>query len=188
MFAACVIRIEPPDAFTTTVEVSAENVPCDVSRDWTVIVLPFAISVPPLPTVTVVEVIGKLEPVVVRVVPAPPEIVIVFATSPRPIVKRTADAPLSNTTVPNSDPPRLAPAKVSVWDEVALNVTVAVPADQEAEAESFVQLPEMVQFPDPKAMYEEAEETLTFPPIDVFPDVEIKEPPDKVRFPRTVRA
>ena len=93
-----------------------------------------------------------MEPVVVRVVPALPRIAIVFATSPRPIVKTAVEAPLSKTTVPNSDPPRFAPAKVSVWAEVALNVTVAVPADQDPEVESLIQFPEMVQFPDPKAM------------------------------------
>jgi len=33
-----------------------------------------------------------------------------------------------------------------------LKVTVAVPDDQEAEVEAFVQLPEIVQAPEPKTM------------------------------------
>jgi len=58
--------MDPPDAFTTTVDVPAVNTPVDVSIDLAVIVLPFAISDPPLATLTVVAVIGKFEPDVVR--------------------------------------------------------------------------------------------------------------------------
>ena len=58
---------DPPEAFTTTVDVPAMNTPADVSIDLAVIVLPFAISDPPLPTDTVVAVTAKFEPDVVSV-------------------------------------------------------------------------------------------------------------------------
>ncbi len=43
----CVIRMEPPDALTTRVEVPAVKVPAEVSIDRTVMVLLPAVSVPP---------------------------------------------------------------------------------------------------------------------------------------------
>ena len=68
------------------------------------------------------------------------------------MVNVTVEDPLLNTTVPNSLPFKFAPAKAMVWSEVALKVTVADPADQEAVDEAFVQFPETVQDSDPKAM------------------------------------
>src|SRR5437660_12313978 len=43
----CVIRMEPPDALTTRVEVPAAKAPAEVSIDRIVMVLPPAVSVPP---------------------------------------------------------------------------------------------------------------------------------------------
>jgi hypothetical protein len=147
-------RIDPPVVFTTMVEVPAANMPAEVSNDLTVNVLPFAVNAPPLDTVNVFARTGRFNPEVVRVaVPEPPRIATVFATKPRvAIVKTIVEAPLSNTTPLNSLPVRLAPANAMVWSEVARNVTVADPADQEAEVETFVQFPKTVQASEPNTM------------------------------------
>src|SRR5712691_814384 len=58
--------MDPPEAFTTMVDVPATNTPADVSIDFAVTVLPFAISDPPVATLSVVAVTGKFEPDVVR--------------------------------------------------------------------------------------------------------------------------
>jgi len=151
---ACGIWIDPPEPLTTMREVPAVNVPKEVSIDLTVIGLPFALRAPPLATINEVALIARLEPDVDRVVvPVPPWIVMLFAARPRAaIVKATVDAPLSKITVLNSLPFRPVPAKVIVWSDVALKVIVPDPADQEAEVEAFVQLPETVQASDPNAM------------------------------------
>src|SRR6267143_350860 len=47
----CVIRIDPPDALTTMVELAAAKAPAEVSIARTVMLLPPAVSAPPLPTV-----------------------------------------------------------------------------------------------------------------------------------------
>jgi hypothetical protein len=79
--------------------------------------------------------------------------VIALATSPREaIVNVTVDDPLLNTTMLNSTPLRLVPAKVMVCADDALKVTVADPADQDADVEAFVQEPETVHASEPKAM------------------------------------
>ena len=57
--------------------------------------------------------------------------------------------------------------------------------DHEAEVEAFVQLPPIVQFSEPNAMYEAADAMSTFPVIVTFPDVEVSAPPESVRFPAT---
>src|SRR5439155_750251 len=68
------------------------------------------------------------------------------------IVNVVVEEPLSNSTVLNSLPAKLAPANVIVWSVVALNVTTADPADQDAEVEAFVQFPETIQVSEPNAM------------------------------------
>src|SRR5207244_13377293 len=116
--------------------------------------LAFAVSAPPTSTVRAFAIIGRLAPEVVNVVvPGPPWIVIVCATSPsEAIVNVVVEEPLSNSIVLNSLPAKLAPANVLIGSVVASNVTTADPADQNAEFEAFVQLPEMVQVPEPNAM------------------------------------
>lgn len=113
---------------------------------------------------------------------------IAFATRPREaIVKVTVEDPLSNTTVLNSLPVKLAPANVMVWSELALNVTTADPADQDAEVDAFVQFPETVHASEPKTMYDDADETFTFPVTKTLPDVEVRDPPGNIRSPFTVK-
>ncbi len=113
---------------------------------------------------------------------------IAFATRPREaIAKVTVEDPLSNTTVLNSLPVKLAPANVMVWSELALNVTTAVPAPHEAEVEVFVQFPETVHASEPKTMYDDADETFTFPVTETLPDVEVSDPPVNVMSPFTVK-
>jgi hypothetical protein len=148
------IRMEPPEVSTTTVDVPTANVPAEVSMDPTVMMLPLAVSAPPLATVNVVAVIGRSEADVSRVVaPGLPWIVIAFATRPRAVIEKAiVKDPLLKTTALNSLPLRLAPAKVIIWGELALKVTVPDPADHKGEVESFVQLPETVHAPEPKAM------------------------------------
>src|SRR5947199_392379 len=68
------------------------------------------------------------------------------------IVNVVVEEPLSNSTVLNSLPARLAPANVMIWSVVALNVITADPADQDAEVEAFVQFPETIQVSEPNAM------------------------------------
>src|SRR5213594_4480831 len=149
-----VTLMEPPELLTTTIEVPGANAPAAVLSDRTVRMLAFAVSAPPPPTVSVFVIIGRLAPDVVSVVvPGPPRIVIVCATRPlEASVNVVVEEPPSNSIVLNSLPAKLAPANVMVWSVVASNVTTADPADQNAEFEAFVQLPEMVQVPEPNAM------------------------------------
>jgi len=146
--------IEPPELFTTIVEVPAANTPAAVLNDRTVMTLALATRAPPTPTVSAFAVIGRPEgEVVTVVVPDPPWIVIEFATSPfEAIMNVVVEEPLSNSIVLNSLPAKLAPAKVMIWSEVALNVTTADPVDQDAEVDAFVQFPETVQDSEPNAM------------------------------------
>ena len=62
-----------------------------------------------------------------------------------------------------------------------MKVTVAVPIDQLADVELFVHEPLTVQDSEPNAMYEAAEEIVTFPAIATAPEVEVSAPPDIVR-------
>src|SRR5881396_3588520 len=139
---------------TTTVDVPAANTPAAVLSERTVRMLALAVSAPPMPTVRAFAMIGRLAPEVVKiVVPEPPWIVMVWATRPSAaIVNVVVEEPLSNSTVLNSLPARLAPANVMIWSVVALNVTTADPADQDAEVEAFVQFPETIQVSEPNAM------------------------------------
>jgi len=154
LYRVWVTLMEPPETFTTMVEVPAMNAPADVLNDRIVMTLALAVRDPPTPTVSALAVIGRLEPeVVTMVIPGPPWIVIAVATRPpEAIVKVVVDDPLLNTIVLNSFPAKLAPAKVMVWSEVALNVTTADPEDQDAEVDAFVQFPETVQASDPNTI------------------------------------
>src|SRR3989475_5120327 len=149
-----VTLMEPPELLTTTIEVPGTKAPAAVLSDRTVRMLAFAVSAPPPPTVSVFVIIGRLAPDVVSVVvPGPPRIVIACATRLlEASVNVVVEEPPSNSTVLNSLPAKLAPANVMIWSVVASNVTKADPADQSAEVEAFVQLPEMVQVPEPNAM------------------------------------
>ena len=149
----CGMLMDPPDAFTTTVEVPAVNSPAEVSIDWTVIVLPFATSTPPAETVTVAAVTARFAPEVLSViVPGPPWIVIVRARRPETaIVNVTEEEPLLNTTASNSGLLKWVPANAIVWSELELKVTIPVPADHDPEVEVFVQLPEIVHASEPNA-------------------------------------
>src|SRR6266705_728546 len=112
----CGTLMEPPEMLTTTVEVPAANAPLAVFRDRTVRMLAFAASAPPTSTVRAFARIGRLAPEVVNVVvPGPPWIVMVCAASPSEvIVNVVVEEPLSNSTVLNSLPAKLAPANVIV--------------------------------------------------------------------------
>lgn len=67
-----------------------------------------------------------------------------------------------------------------VWLLLALNRTVAVPADHRADADPLAQDPETVQVSDPKAMYEDTEVIARFPLTVTSPDVLVMAPPDRV--------
>lgn len=68
------------------------------------------------------------------------------------MVKVTVDAPALKTTLQNSCAFPGRAAKVIVCDTGAVNVTVAVPADQLAEVEAFVHEPATIQDSEPKTM------------------------------------
>jgi len=61
-----------------------------------------------------------------------------------------------------------------------VKVTVAVPADQLEEVELFVHDPLTVHVSDPKAMYEDAAETVTLPVMLTTPDTDVSAPPERV--------
>jgi hypothetical protein len=60
--------MDPPDAFTTTVEAPDTNPPAEVFIERRVMMLGFAVNELPVPTVNVPVVIGKPEPEVDSVV------------------------------------------------------------------------------------------------------------------------
>src|SRR6266852_3639077 len=124
LFTVCVMLMEPPDAFTTTVEAPTVNVPRWVSIDVTVIVDPLAVRAPPAFTTKVTALMARFEPLVFSVVvPAPPAIVSVPPTS------------------------RLFAAIVKVTVEAhELNVIGATKL-HEADVEEFVHDPDAVQEP-----------------------------------------
>jgi hypothetical protein len=66
-----------------------------------------------------------------------------------------------NVALLNSASAKFAPAKVIVPPAAAVNVTVAVPASQEAEVVAFVHVPETDQAPLPKSMNEPTAEIFT---------------------------
>src|SRR2546422_3242470 len=103
LLTVCVRLIEPPDAFTTTVEPPTVNVPRCASIDVTVMVEPLAGRAPPAATTNVTALMRRFEPPVFRVVvPAPPAIVSVPPTSKlfAAIVNVTVEPPELNVTFP----------------------------------------------------------------------------------------
>ena len=69
-----------------------------------------------------------------------------------------------------------------------VNVTVPVPASQEAEVDALVHVPLTVHASDPKAIADAADEMLTAPVIVTAPDVDVRSPPLIVRDPTDVKA
>jgi len=153
--------IVPPVVPATKVDVPAVNVPADELNDWKVIVEAFAVRVPLEAVVTVpLDVIGRFAAEVVRTAfPVGLGAVFWMVRLPERLRPRVdiayvtpADAVVSKTTLANSGTLRLDPAKVIVWAEALLNVTVAVPADHEADVDASVQDPLTVHASEPNAM------------------------------------
>ena len=92
----------------------------------------------------------------------------------------TVEAPLLKVTLLNSAAFPGRAAKVIVWADDAVKVTVAVPIDQLADVELLVQDPLTVHDSEPNAMYEAAAEIVTFPVMLTAPEVEVSAPPDSV--------
>jgi len=147
LLTVCVMLMEPPDAFTTTVEAPTVNVPRWVSIDVTVMVDPLAVRAPPASTTNVTALIARFDPLVLSVVvPAPPAIVSVPPTSRlfAAIVKVTVDAPALNVTFPANS--RVGLPKVIVREADELKVIAAAKL-HEADVEEFVHDPDAVQEP-----------------------------------------
>src|SRR2546422_980758 len=172
LLTVCVRLIEPPDAFTTTVEPPTVNVPRCVSIDVTVKVEPLAVRAPPASTTNVTALMARFEPLVFRVVvPAPPAIVSVPPTSRlfAAIVNVTVDAPELNVTFPPNS--RAGLPKVIVREDDELKVIGAAKL-HDPDVEEFVHEPEAVQEP-PAVDVMEPAAFLTFPfpptePVDAF--------------------
>jgi hypothetical protein len=92
-----------------------------------------------------------------------------------------------NVTLLNSASARFAPAKVMVPPVAESKVMDPVPASQTVPSvDAFVHVPLTVHDSLPKAIAEPAAEILTFPVTVTFPLVDVRSPPDIVRFPFTV--
>lgn len=164
------------------VNVRVPEVPPFIVTFETVAVEAFATSRPALPIASAPPV--KLKLLVARVVvPLPPWTVRVPAQlrALTAIVNVTVDAPLLKVRLLNSAALAGRAAKVIVWANDDVKVTVAVPIDQLADVELFVHEPLTVQDSEPNAMYEAAEEIATFPAIATAPEVDVSAPPDIVR-------
>src|SRR2546422_146098 len=143
----CVTLMEPPDAFTTTVEAPTVNVPRWVSIEVTVMMDPLAVRAPPAFTTSVAGLIARFEPLVFSVVvPAPPAIVSVPPTSRlfAAIVNVTVEAPELNVTFPANS--RVGLPNVIVREAEELKVIGATKL-HEADVEEFVHDPDAVQEP-----------------------------------------
>jgi hypothetical protein len=164
------------------VNVRVPEVPPFIVTFETAVAEAFATRRPALPIASAPPV--RLRLLVWRVVvPLPPWTVRVPA-QPRAltaIVNVTVEAPLLNVRLLNSAALDGRAAKVIVWADDDVKVTVAVPIDQLADVEPFVHEPLTVQDSEPNAMYEAAEEIVTFPMIATAPEVEVSAPPDIVR-------
>lgn len=149
----------PPVVAATRVELPALNVPRELSNDWKLTDDPFAVRLPWLEREIVpAAVMGRFPAEVVRIV-SPVGLAAVFwivrlpaRLRPRAdIVYVTPEAAVvSNTRLANSEPLRLDPANVMVCADALLNVTVAVPANQEADVDASVHDPPTVQDSEPK--------------------------------------
>jgi hypothetical protein len=126
----------------------------EVSPDATV---PLIVRVPPVsPRVPFARVVPPEVSVMVRV---PPH------RSPRVAMVKVCAVPALEVNVMslNSSSERLAPAKVIVPAVAASNVTVPVPASQDAEVVEFVHVPPKSHEPLPKSMYAVVDEIFTSP-------------------------
>lgn len=157
----------------------------------TVTAEPSARRAPRVESVRVPTATARFEALVSRVV-APVAPAAVFwivkvppTRSPRVLIVYVipAGAVVSKTALLNSFPARFDPAKVIVADAAPRNVTVPVPADQEAEVLAFVQVPPTVHVSEPKEMNDAGAEIRTFPVTAPAPDEEVRFPPDRVRLP-----
>jgi len=147
LLTVCVTLMEPPDAFTTTVEAPTVNVPRWVSIEVTVMMDPLAVRAPPGFTTSVAALIARFEPLVFSVVvPAPPAIVSVPPTSRlfAAIVNVTVEAPELNVTFPANS--RVGLPNVIVREAEELKVIGATKL-HEADVEEFVHDPDAVQEP-----------------------------------------
>src|SRR3989442_512256 len=147
LLTVCVTLMEPPDAFTTTVEAPTVNVPRWVSIEVTVMMDPLAVRAPPAFTTSVAGLIARFEPLVFSVVvPAPPAIVSVPPTSRlfAAIVNVTVEAPELNVTFPANS--RVGLPNVIVREAEELKVIGATKL-HEADVEEFVHDPDAVQEP-----------------------------------------
>ena len=143
----------PAEADTTIVEVPGVRVPADVSMDVTVMTLARAFRAPFVPTVNVPALMARLAAEVSRVVVGIASLTCtVPALSARDAIVNVCAIPAeeANTTVENSFPLRLLPAKVIVPPVAEVKITVAVPADQEADVELSVHVPANVHDAPPK--------------------------------------
>jgi len=167
LLTVCVRLIEPPDAFTTTVDPPTVNVPRCVSIDVTVMVEPLAVRAPPASTTNVTALMARFEPLVFRVVvPAPPAIVSVPPTSKlfAAIVNVTVEPPELNLTFPPNS--RVGLPQVIVCEEDELKVIGAAKL-HDPDVEEFVQEPEAVQEPPAvDVMYPAALLTFTLPAME----------------------
>jgi len=130
----CVIRIDPPDAFTMMVDVAAVNAPAEVSIERTVIVLPPAVSAPPAATTRLAPPV-MLFPNVVRVPLTerfPPTSIGVFCAMVPEIVKLWNPLEASRVRMVLAAPDR---------------ITVLEPFVNVAPAPDVSQLPPTVQAP-----------------------------------------
>jgi len=172
----------PPTVQAPDVSVSAPEVPLPTATFDTVTVEAFAAKLPASPTATPPPVKPRL-PVASVVVPAPPCTVRVpdQTRALAAIVKVTVEAPLLKVTLLNSAALAGRAAKVIVWADDDVKVTVAVPINQFPDVELLVQEPLTVHNSEPNAMYEAAAEMFTFPVMLTAPEVEVSAPPDIVR-------
>jgi len=169
--------VHAPDVSVSNPEVPPPTVTVD-----TVTAEAFAARAPALPTVTPPPVKPRLL-VASVVAPAPPCTVRVpdQTRARAAIVNVAVEAPLLKLTLLNSAALAGRAAKVIVWADDEVKVTVAVPIDQFPDVELLVQEPLTVQSSEPNEMYEAAAEMFTFPVILTAPEVEVSAPPDIVR-------
>lgn len=164
-----------------------------MSIDLTLSVLPFAVRIPPAPTVNVsLAFTSRLEPEVSSaVVEEPSLIVMLVALRALVAIVNVWAVPAEDVNVRllNSSSARLAPAKVMVPPVAELNNMLPEPLSQTVPSvEALVHVPLTVQASDPNVMAEEALLIFTFPLTLALPEVEVRSPPDMVREPAvTVR-
>lgn len=123
------------------------------------IVEPFAVKIPPEPTVKVALAVSARFPTVVsRAVVDDPSLIVIL-TARRPLVDMVnicgVPAEDWNVTVLNSSSDRFVPAKITVAPIADVKSTLPEPASHEAEVVAFdhaVPEPETVQVSEPRSM------------------------------------